>query len=226
MNAIWKMISATSARARCQIEEHELRHRKNLLVNKAVEKEADDDDLKEGLCQLHKRPLRKDAPESVDRIQFIQLELNGLRTEIQADLEKVDRKADDHDKEHDRERGLGEYNDDTDEDADDILRIDRLVQIAEHIGCVGRDRKIDRVPQELQREEAHEQDKCRIQFLTAPDLSFFPGIGTLFSRSVLPSFPRRRNAGGQRRMRTYCRARTASDIFPYISLNSTSRNKT
>ena len=33
-------------KARRQIEEHELRHRKNLLMNKAIKEKADDEDLK------------------------------------------------------------------------------------------------------------------------------------------------------------------------------------
>ena len=40
-----------------KIEEHELRHCKNLFVNKAVEKETDDEDLEKGFRQFHQRAL-------------------------------------------------------------------------------------------------------------------------------------------------------------------------
>ena len=159
-------------------------------MDETIEKEADDSDLEEGLRKLHERAFREDASKAVDGIELIEFELDGLCVEVQSHLEEVDCKPDDHNKEHDRIGRLGKNDDYADEDADDVFRIDRLVQIAEHIRCIGRDRNIDRIPQQFESEESHEQDKRTVELLTAGDLSLFARVGALFRRWFFCLFAR------------------------------------
>ena len=160
-------------------------------MDEAVEKEPDHKDLEKGFCQLHEGTLREDTAESVDWIQLVQFELDGLRVEVESHLEKVDRKPDQHDEDHDGKRGLGKNDDNTDEDAEDILRVHRLIQIAEHIGCIGRNREIDGVPQQFQRKETDEQHKRAVDFLTAGNLPLLACVGALFRRRFLRLFARK-----------------------------------
>ena len=160
-------------------------------MNKTVEKEADYENLKEGFHQLHERPLREDAAKPVDGIELVQFKLDGLRIKGQPHLKEVDGQSNDHDEEHDRKGGLDEDNNNADEDAQDILRIHRLVQIAEHVGSVGRNRYVDGIPQELETEKSDEQHECAVELLTAGNLPLLACVGALFRRRFLRLFARK-----------------------------------
>ena len=158
-------------------------------MNKAIKEKADDEDLKKRLCQLYQRAFGKNTAKPVDGIQLIQLEFNGLRIKRQADLKKIDGQPNQHNSEHNGKSGLGEDNGNADKDAQNILRIHDLIQIAEHIGCVAGNGKINIIPKEFQRKEANEEHERRVQLLTASDLPFLSGIGALLCRWFFRLFP-------------------------------------
>ena len=158
-------------------------------MDEPVEEKSYNENLEKRLRQLNKRTLGEDAPEAVDWIQLVQFELNGLGVEREPDLKEIDRQTDQHDRKHDGKGGLGEHNNDANKDVNDVLGIDALVQIREHIRGIGCNRKIDGVPQELQCKEPHEQYERRIQLLAASDLPLLSRVGSFFRRRLFRLFP-------------------------------------
>ena len=119
-----------------------------------------------------------------------ELELDGFGIEVQPHLKEVDCETDEHDEDHDGKCGLRQDDNNPNEDMEDILCIDRLVQICEHIGRIGRNGAVDGVPQEFEPEKADEQHKRAVQLLTAGDLPLLARIGALLRRRFLCLFTR------------------------------------
>ena len=170
---------------RREVVEDELRHRENLILEIIVDEEADDGNLQQRFHELDERALRKHAADAVDRVEVVELRLELLRAENQARLREVDSEADRHDGEHDRHRRLRDDDDDTDEERQHILDIDRLIQMAEDVDRVPCNRVINLLPEHLDDREANQQHERRTELLALADLAFLGCVGTLLGRRLL-----------------------------------------
>ena len=133
-------------KARAEIVVNELRNRQKLMFQDDVQEPADDENPQKRLHELDERPLREDAPDSVDRIQVAELRFDLLRAEDEPDLEEIDREPYEHDADHDGKRRLRENRHHADEEPDDGLRVDRLVHIREDVHRVVGDAMVYVVP--------------------------------------------------------------------------------
>ena len=149
-----------------------------------INEKTDDGNLQKRFDELNERTLGKDATESVDGIQVVQLRLKLFRVEMPARLKDVDGEADHHDGHHDGECRTRQDDNHAKEEIQDGLDIDRLIQMTEDIHRILRDVCINLLPDHLDDEKADEQHECRADFLALADLALLRRVLAFFCRRL------------------------------------------